>query len=152
MRFFVTVLVFFLCTIACNKQGADGNSESGDVTKRAEESADVASEVEGEGEEAEGVAIKKCQPSDLEKVSPAMELYVPDEHRSCETVADCAAIYINCSVCGGGCTGVHATCAEAYAKLLECSGYEGPECDYDCHPTQGLTTLACVEGLCTVVE
>jgi len=96
--------------------------------------------------------MKLCQPSDLEKVNPGRNLMVPNEHRTCETADDCAAIYIECSACEGGCQGVHGTCAAAYENLLDCSGYVGPVCDFDCHPKFNLTTLQCVEGLCTVVK
>ncbi|MBR57029.1 MAG: hypothetical protein CMH54_03110 [Myxococcales bacterium] len=93
-----------------------------------------------------------CAPDQLVGLDPSQTVAVSNEHRACSSVDDCVAITVGCSLCGGDCTGVQSQCGEAYQALLDCSGYSGPECDYDCRPEMGLTTLDCVDGLCTVVE
>ncbi len=93
-----------------------------------------------------------CDPAQITGLESSQSVAVADEHRSCGSVDDCVAITIGCSLCGGDCTGVQSQCAEAYQALLDCSEYDGLACDYDCRPELGLTTLDCVDGLCTVVE
>lgn len=77
---------------------------------------------------------------------------VDDSHRSCATVEDCVAVYTDCSSCEGACTGVNQDYELQYTAALDCSEYDGPVCDYDCHPRAGLTELKCIEGLCSVEE
>lgn len=81
---------------------------------------------------------------------PDETLSIDDEHRGCVTVDDCRAVYIDCSGCENACTGVNAAYETTYSGVLDCSAFDGPQCDYDCHPQFGLTALRCDAGKCRV--
>jgi hypothetical protein len=166
--------------LGANRNGADVEEErAGDSEARTQNEADVAdtspasppdsvtadaprSETLGDTVSEEGpmddtsslnddtMASGPCDPNELVGLSTGETLEIPANHRTCTTVSDCETVMIDCSFCG--CTGVQSQCAEAYEALLDCSAYTGPACDYDCRPEFGLTTLECVDGLCTVVE
>ena len=84
---------------------------------------------------------------------PNWSIEVANEHRICTQTTECVGIYVHCSNCAlENCEGVHKDQASIYENQLNCAGFEGPECDYDCHPDQGLTQVLCDDGLCRVVD
>jgi len=90
--------------------------------------------------------------SDASAIAVSSNLVVDDSHRMCAEAADCRAVYIDCTNCEGGCEGVNSQFETAYEEALSCDEFSGPQCDYDCHPSYGLTQLLCEEGLCVVRE
>ena len=77
---------------------------------------------------------------------------VADADRACTTDADCTAILTACSMCAGACTGVRIDRAAAYAGRLDCTGYTGQVCNYDCRPSFGIEQPRCVAGRCDSVR
>ena len=102
---------------------------------------------------ADGLACQdgECVEASEVTVTPGEELEVNAGHQGCETVADCAAVYIGCGACEGHCGGVNASYTSLYEEALVCDNYQGPECDFDCHPDFGLTELICDNGQCALI-
>ncbi|MEL6178182.1 MAG: hypothetical protein AAFS10_04470 [Myxococcota bacterium] len=101
---------------------------------------------------AEGLACEAgfCVDPSTVTIPPGESLEVNNDHRTCTTDADCVSVYTGCGACEGECQGVMADYAQAYGEALSCENYQGPECDFDCDPSFGLTELSCQQGLCTI--
>jgi hypothetical protein len=104
----------------------------------------------GQPSEPDSIETQDGEQGSEPSVESSSVLEVAAEHRTCSDVGDCGAVYINCSACDGGCEGVNTQFETAYSEALECEGFDGPECDYDCHPSAGLTELLCDDGLCVI--
>ena len=109
----------------------------------------------GKGQESSRTIKATSSPSSSEPqdagVTPQWAIEVNDAHRVCSQTEDCVGIYVNCSNCSlENCEGIHKDHASLYANQLDCEGFDGPECDYDCHPNQGLTEVVCENDLCQV--
>lgn len=72
--------------------------------------------------------------------------------RTCTTDADCTAILTRCSMCAGACTGVRVDRAKKYDKQLDCKGYKGLMCNYDCRPEFKIEEPRCVASRCESVK
>jgi len=84
---------------------------------------------------------------------PLWSIEVDDAHRACEETSECVGIYVHCSNCAlENCEGVHKDHASNYENLLNCAGFDGPECDWDCHPISGLTQVVCENRTCKIID
>ncbi len=82
----------------------------------------------------------------------ADELRVAPEDRTCANDGECTAILTQCSMCEGACTGVRVDRAARYEGALDCSGYHGSVCNYDCRPSFHIEAPRCVAGRCESVR
>jgi hypothetical protein len=89
------------------------------------------------------------RPTPIPEPDPTID--VADADRSCSSDADCTAILTQCSMCEGACTGVRLDRAERYGTL-DCSGYRGAVCNYDCRPRFEIEAPRCVAGRCESVR
>ncbi|MBT6177308.1 MAG: hypothetical protein HOI23_08660 [Deltaproteobacteria bacterium] len=111
-----------------------------------------AAETNSQDSGTENAQGSSSEESDASAIAVSSNLVVDDSHRMCAEAADCRAVYIDCTNCEGGCEGVNSQFETAYEEALNCDGFSGPQCDYDCHPSFGLTQILCEEGLCVVRE
>lgn len=90
-------------------------------------------------------------PSPNPSREPEPTIDIADADRSCASDDDCTAILTQCSMCEGACTGVRVDRAERYGTL-DCSGYRGGVCNYDCRPSFEIEAPRCVAGRCESVR
>lgn len=90
---------------------------------------------------------EKDDPTDT--TDAGFTLTVDEAHQACDQDEDCQTLYADCSSCV--CVGVAADYADLYADALDCTGYMGAECDYDCMPVFGLEEPRCVDHVCASV-
>lgn len=83
--------------------------------------------------------------------SPSPTISVAEGDRACSSDDDCTAILTQCSMCEGACTGVRTDRADRY-RPLDCSGYHGELCNYDCRPSFEIEAPRCVAGRCESVR
>ncbi|MCY1058930.1 hypothetical protein [Nannocystis sp. SCPEA4] len=79
-------------------------------------------------------------------------LVVEADDRTCASDGDCTAILTQCSMCEGACTGVRVDRAARYDGKLDCAGYHGVVCNYDCRPSFKIEAPRCVAGRCESVR
>jgi hypothetical protein len=91
-----------------------------------------------------------CVVGECTDIMSSENVEINDEHRACETAEDCRGFYSGCSSCPDACGAVNEAYVEVYAGALDCSNYMGPVCDFDCHPDNGLTEVACENNLCVL--
>lgn len=84
--------------------------------------------------------------------APGHPVVVPDADRACTADADCTAVLTQCSMCAGACTGVRVDRAASYDGTLDCAGYHGAVCNYDCRPSFHIEQPRCVGGRCESVR
>ena len=82
--------------------------------------------------------------------TPSERVSTQPGHDYCDTVDDCVAIYTGCGNCENDCAAINTDLEGAYEGLLNCEAYDGPECDFDCHPDSGLTRLTCENNRCLI--
>lgn len=92
------------------------------------------------------------RPAEVAAEVPTKSLSVAAEDRGCARDDECTAILTQCSMCEGACTGVRSDRAGGYAGKLECSGYRGMVCNYDCRPSFKIEAPRCVSGRCESVR
>lgn len=80
------------------------------------------------------------------------ELRVAPEDRTCARDSECTALLTQCSMCEGACTGVRLDRAARYEGALDCTGYRGNTCNYDCRPSFHIEAPRCVDGRCESVR
>lgn len=83
---------------------------------------------------------------------PDVALAIDVDDRACASDDDCTAILTRCSMCEGACTGVRVDRAARYDGELDCAGYRGAVCNYDCRPRFAIEAPRCVAGRCESVR
>jgi hypothetical protein len=93
-------------------------------------------------------------PAHAEPAAPAPDtpVTIADDDRTCERDADCTAILTQCSMCEGACTGVRIDRAARYEGRLDCTGYRGGLCNYDCRPEFKIEAPRCRDHKCESVR